>query len=300
MDVSKDETIYDCIIIGAGPGGLQAAIHLARYNRKVLIINHGGGRTTHATRIENYLGQAEITGKKLIEIGLEQINRFNVNLVRGHVTRLEKEHLFSVYTKDEIYSAKYVIASSGASENIPQVKNIYKFFGTSFFTCVDCDGYHTTGKKLLIMGNSVKSTRLAFGMKQMFTDNITLLLTGEKLPADYEELLSEDKIGLIYKNPIEIIGNEVMEGVKFEDGSIVECDAVMSQYGYTLNDGYLKELGIKRDSENIKILTNNNGETSLSGLYALGPLRQGNAQAIIAAGQGAIAAIDINKGMLEI
>ena len=65
------DTLYDCIIIGAGPGGLQAAIYMGRYNRKVLLIDRGGGRTSHARHIENFLSQKAISGKELIALGLD-------------------------------------------------------------------------------------------------------------------------------------------------------------------------------------------------------------------------------------
>lgn len=68
----RDQTLYDCIIIGAGPGGLQAAIYLGRYNRNVLLIDRGGGRTHHAKHIENFLTQKAISGKEIIKLGLEQ------------------------------------------------------------------------------------------------------------------------------------------------------------------------------------------------------------------------------------
>ena len=67
-----EEKIYDCIIIGAGPGGLQAAIYLGRHNRDVLLVDRGGGRTWHARRIENFLSQRTISGKEMVEIGMDQ------------------------------------------------------------------------------------------------------------------------------------------------------------------------------------------------------------------------------------
>ncbi len=70
------EKIYDCIIAGAGPGGLQAAIYLGRYNRSVLIIDRGGGRTRHAKHIENFLSHKVISGQEIIERGIEQANIF--------------------------------------------------------------------------------------------------------------------------------------------------------------------------------------------------------------------------------
>jgi thioredoxin reductase len=63
--VPDKDRVYDCIIVGAGPGGLQAAIYLGRFNRDVLLIDRGGGRTAHARAIENFLTQKAISGKEL-------------------------------------------------------------------------------------------------------------------------------------------------------------------------------------------------------------------------------------------
>jgi flavin-dependent dehydrogenase len=70
-DFMDEEKAYDCIIAGAGPGGLQAAIYLGRFNRSVLLLDKGGGRTYHARHIENFLTQKVISGKEMIETGFE-------------------------------------------------------------------------------------------------------------------------------------------------------------------------------------------------------------------------------------
>ena len=72
--------------------------------------------------------------------------------------------------------------------------------GTSFFTCVDCDRYKTTGKKLVIIGNSISTVRLAFAMKEMFTKDITLILYFFDPPEEYKELLKQEGISLIKSN----------------------------------------------------------------------------------------------------
>ena len=74
----------------------------------------------------------------------------------------------------------------------------------------------------------------------------------------------------------------------------------MSDFGFKLNDGFLAGLPLKKDSRNFKYVTNHNFESSLDGLYIVGPVNTGNDQAIIAAGEGAAAAIDINKRLLNI
>jgi thioredoxin reductase (NADPH) len=292
--------VHDCIVIGAGPGGLQAAIYLGRYNRDVLLIDRGGGRTRHAKHIENFLTQKAISGNELIELGLEQARNFNVLTEKGLVTEVAKGERFEVTTKDTAFRAKFVIVSSGVNDNLPSIDGVYKFLGTGFYTCVDCDGYKTTKKKLLIIGNSIQTVRLALGMREMYTDDVTLLLYFYNPPEDYREELADRHINFIQGEPVRILGEERIEAVELKDGLKIPCEAVMSNFGYKLNDSFLKGLNLKRDSENFKFVTNRYYESSLSGLYIVGPLNTGHDQVVIAAGEGAVAAIDINKRLLEL
>lgn len=295
-----EEKIYDCIIIGAGPGGLQAAIYLGRYNRNVLLIDRGGGRTQHAKHIENFLTQMEISGQAIIETGMEQARSFNVGIKQGLVTKVLRKDYFEVYAGDKEYLSKFVIVSSGVRDNLPQIENLYKFLGISLFTCVDCDGYKTTNKKLVIIGNSIKTVHLAIAMKEMFTKDITLILYTDKAPEEYKEELKDEDIPLIIGRPVKIIGEEKMKAIELQDGSSFECEVLMSHFGFKLNDSFLSELKLKKDLEGFKYIVNSAYESSLSGLYIVGPLNQGNDQAVIAAGEGAVAAIDLKKRLLEL
>jgi thioredoxin reductase (NADPH) len=298
-----ENKVYDCIIIGAGPGGLQGAIYLCRYNRDVLILDRGGGRTQHAKHIENFLTQTAISGRQIIETGLRQAIHFGAEYQRATVSKVlkNKESLFEVYTKDgRTYSSWFVIVSSGVMDNLPDIENLYRFLGKSFFTCVDCDGYSTTGKKLVIMGNSEKTLRLALAMKQMFTKDITVILSSNRTFPDYEEELKEKNINLLIGEPSKLLGQEKMEALELKDGRKIECEAIMSNLGYRLNDEFLLELPLKKDRQGFKYVTGAEYESSLSGLYIVGPLNTGNDQVVVAAGEGAVAAIDINKRLLEI
>jgi thioredoxin reductase (NADPH) len=292
------EKVYDCIIIGAGPGGLQAAIYLGRYNRDVLLIDRGGGRTWHARHIENFLTQKAISGKEIIQLGMEQAKRFNVAIERGTVTAVARNEFFEVATEDKTYLSRFVIVSSGGTENLPPIENVHKFLGAGFYTCIDCDGYRTTGKKLVVLGNSLHTVHLAFGMKEMYTKDITLILYYYQVPQAYTEELEEENIRLVTGKPARIIGDEQIEALELQDGERIECEAIMSNFGYKLNDGFLSGLNLKKDGENFKYVTGRNYESSLNGLYIVGPLT-GNDQAIIAAGEGAIVALELKKRLLE-
>lgn len=298
-----ENKIYDCIIIGAGPGGLQAALYLCRYNRKILLLDRGGGRTSHSKHIENFLTQPAISGKEIIEKGLSQVMHFGAEYQKAVVSKVIKNpnSLFEISTKDgRTLSSLFVIVSTGVMDNLPVVENLHKFFGISFFTCVDCDGFRTTNKKLVIIGNSEKTFRLALAMKQMYTKDITVILYSSLSLPGYEETLREENIGLLIGEPLRIIGQEKMEAFETKDGRKVKCEVIMSNLGYRLNDELLSELPLKKDIHEFKYVTTLNYESSLTGLYIVGPLNTGNDQVVISAGEGAVAAIDINKRLLEI
>jgi thioredoxin reductase (NADPH) len=289
---------YDCIIIGAGPGGLQAAIHLARYNRRILLIDRGGGRTTHAAHIVNYLGLPQVSGRDLVTTGLAQVRSFGVEVIEDIATGIEKSDIFIVHTSNNSFQGRFVLVSAGAVDHLPRLKNLGRFFGKGFYTCIDC--HLTTGKKLVVMGNSINAARLVLGMEQMYTSDITLLLTDFVLPIDYQQMIEEENIPVHSGEPVTLLGEIDLEGIELADGRILSCEAIMATFGWRLNDGFLKELPLDRDHENFKILTNNTNESSLRGLYVVGAMKTGHSQAIIAAGQGATAAIDINQRLLEL
>jgi thioredoxin reductase (NADPH) len=294
-----EQRIYDCIIIGAGPGGLQAAIYLGRYNRKVLLIDRGGGRTTLARNIENFLTRKAISGQEIIDLGMEQAASFGVEIVRGVVGVVRKNRgIFEVTTEREMYRGTFVVVSTGGKENVPDIENVYKFFATTVVTCIDCDGYHFTGKKSLIIGNSIKSANLAMGMREMYSKDMTLVLCTDKLPDDYKEELKDEGIRLVVGRPKRFHGETEVESLEMEDGTIIPCEMVMSHFGFKLNDKFLDGLGLKKESDSRTYQVNRDFESSLQGLYIVGPLC-GHDQVVIAAGEGAVAALDIKKRLLE-
>jgi thioredoxin reductase (NADPH) len=295
-----DDRIYDSIVIGAGPGGLQAAIYLGRYNRDVLLIDRGGGRTSHAHFIENVLTHRLISGMEIIRRGLEQATNFNVQIKTDRVTKIEKDGgLFTVLTAGAVYRSRTVVVSTGVSDIFPPIEHVHRFLGTSYFTCIDCDGYRTTGKKLVVTGNSLNAVNLALAMKQMFAKDTTLIPYEFSLPPSSAEVLADEGIPVVVGKPVRIIGTKVMEGLELEDGTRIACEAVMASFGIRLNDDFLASVSLKKDAGDVHYVTNRVYESSLRGLYIVGPLNTGQDQVVIAAGEGATAAIDINKQLLE-
>jgi len=291
--------VYDCIIIGGGPGGLQAAIYLGRYNRDVLVLDRGGGRTWHAQHIENVLTHPEITGREIIERGIEQAKRFNVQVEHMRVTGLQKDETFAVLTEQGSFRSRFVIAASGVYDILPPIENVHRFLGTSYFTCIDCDGYKTRNKQTIVIGSSLHAYSLALVVKRIFTGNVTFVPFQFNLVPSFAEVLRDEGIPLISAKPVRIIGEGTMEALEFENGQRVPCEAIMSLFGFRLNNDYLAGLDLQKDGVRFKYVTSSTYESSLSGLYIVGPLNTGHDQVIITAGEGAVAALEINKRLLD-
>lgn len=289
--------VYDCIIVGAGPGGLQAAIYLGRYNRKVLLIDRGGGRTTCAKHIENYLGIPLISGRELVRIGRQQAERFGVESVKGTVTRIEKQGDFRVAAGERVFRGTFVVIATGGTENLPPIENIYNYFGTSVITCIDCDGYRTSGRKLVVVGDSAKSVDLALAMRELFTKDITLVLLTDPTLEDHKALLQDAGIELVVGQPRRFVGGPALEGLEMEDGRTIPCEFAYSHFGFTLNDSCLEGLPLERTGTG-KYTVNRHFESTVSGLYVTGPLA-GSDQVVVAAGEGALAALDMKKRLIE-
>jgi thioredoxin reductase (NADPH) len=295
------ETLLDCIVIGAGPGGLQACIHLGRYNFRVLLFHTPGGRTCLAKHLENYLGIPVVSGPDLLETGLAQAKSFGVAIENAKVERVTtREGHFEVIAGGKTYRTRFVIAASGAKETLAPFKNLYRFFGISYYTCMICDGYRTTGKKLLVIDRTVNGVRMSIGMKRMYTRDVTFLAHGFTLAPVYRELLEDEGIGLVEGRPEELLGEKDLEGVRLADGRIIPCEVILGWGGISLNDEYLEGLDLERDPDGFKIVTKGSGESSIPGLFVLGALRHGHSQAIISAGQGAEAAIEISTRIVEL
>jgi thioredoxin reductase (NADPH) len=224
-----------------------------------------------------------------------------VELETAQVSRIAKESDFVVETREGgRYEACTVIVSSGVRDRFPSIEHLHRFLGRGFYTCDNCDGYRTVEKKLLVMGNHINAVRLALGMKRMYTPDVSLLLLIYEPPDDYKESLKEEGITLFKGRPKRIIGEEEVEALELEDGTRIECEAIMSNFGMILNDEFLSGLGLKRDARGGKFQVNHHFESSLSGLYIVGPLNTGHDQVVIAAGEGAVAAIDIKRRILEL
>ena len=294
--------VYDCIIIGAGPAGLSAAIYLGRANKKTLLVYGGPRRTALAAHIQNYLGFIDVSGPELLNRGMEQAEKYGVKIIVAAVKKTrQKDETFEIDTAEGMFSARNIVAASGIDDVLPDIDNIYEFIGETFYTCLDCDGYHLIGRRVCIIGQGDGTARTALAAKQLYTDKIAVC-AGEdsSMGEGYLNRLQREDIRLIQKNAVHINGkNGVVESVILDDDSILECDCILSDMGYARNDSFLSDLQLERSRDGF-IKVDENYESSVKRLYVVGPLNTGPDQVSVAVGEGARCAMHIVETELSL
>src|SRR2546423_6562453 len=143
--------ILDCIIIGGGPAGLNAAMVLGRCLRKVLLFDTGLQRNRFSHGLHNYLTRDGILPVEFIRISRKELNKYSVQFIdkkimKGHKN---KNGFFEVCDEDgTAYYSRKLLVATGLMDNLPEIEGIREMFGISVFHCPYCDGWEVKDKRL--------------------------------------------------------------------------------------------------------------------------------------------------------
>jgi thioredoxin reductase (NADPH) len=299
------DTLYDAIVVGGGMGGLSAAIYLARYGLKCLVIEKGKGRSVWMQDLRNYLGfDPDTPGRDIINHGTKQAIDWGADHLRGYVEDVtdEGDNLavkVKVGKKDSTYPVfrtKYLIAASGVIDLLPQVENmqnVYDYAGYTLHVCMICDGFDMWDQKAVLVAGRESQINAAFVLN-WYTPYISVLTNGQFSVGDDMRQKLADHGYPLYEAPIaQFLGEKhKMSGVKLADGTVVEATTGLINMGSIYHNHYLKNIpGLERDGENL--VTNNMAQTSHERIFALGDLKQGLNQVSIAVADGTLAATQI-------
>ena len=285
--------MYDIIIIGAGPAGISASLYAKRANMNVLVIYKGTSNLENATKIENYYGFPDgITGQDLYNSGIMQAKNLGVDFRVSEVTSIEyQQDCFNVKTPENEYNAKSVIISTGNKKLKPNIKGINEFEGKGISYCAICDGFFYRNKKVAVIG----SGEFAFSEAKMLSNvvkDITILTNGEQI----KSVRNNFKINT--KKIKEIVGNEKVKKIVFEDLTEIDIDGIFIALGEAGANDFAKTLGIITENDNIKV--NENMETNVPGVFACGNITGGLLQVSKAVYEGSKAGLSAVKYVKEI
>ncbi len=152
-------TSADALVVGGGPGGLSAALYLARYNRSVLVFDTGHGRSTRHQTNHNYLGFPDgIATVGLRELARRQLARYdNIRFVHHHVTQIsgDAEQGFVAGAQGgHAWHGRVVVLATGVLDHFPHFPGWEQYVGRSMFWCITCDGYENRGRDILVVGHT--------------------------------------------------------------------------------------------------------------------------------------------------
>ena len=301
---TRRDTVYDAIVVGGGMGGLSAAIYLARYGLKCLVIEKGKGRSFWMQDLRNFVGfDPDTPGRDILQHATKQAIEWGADFLRGFVQEvMEEGETFAVKvkigksdSKEVTFRSKYVIAASGVIDVLPQLENmqnVYDYAGYTLHVCMICDGFDMWDQKAVLLVKTEAQINAAFVLN-WYTPYISVLTHGLKVSDGMKQKLAEHGYPL-YEQPIsEFLGkNHQLSGVKLADGTIVEATTGLVNMGSIYHNQYLKGIqGLEYDGENL--ITNTMCQTSHPRIFALGDLKQGLNQVSVAVADGTLAATQI-------
>ena len=310
------EKIYDLLVIGAGPAGLSAGIYAGRAKLNTLIIEKAefGGQVNKTYEISNYPGARNSNGPKLMEEMRMQAEDFGVNFMSAEVleTSLDGD-IKTIKTDRGEIKGRAVVIATGASPRKLGFKGEQEFTGRGVAYCSTCDGQFFEGLEVFVIGAGFAAAEEAIFLTK-FATKVTVIarepeFTCAKSIAD--KVLAHPKIEVKFNTEIlEANGNEMVNHAKFinnKTGETFEYNAKEEDgaFGIFVFVGYAPQSDLFRGILDVDkygyLVTNENMETNIKGVYAAGDLRPKQLRQIVTAvSDGAIAATMAERYVIEL
>lgn len=309
MEKGKSKA-YEVIIIGGGPAGLTAGLYTARSRFRTLLIESSlfGGQITTTELIENYPGFPKgITGTDLGQLMEEQAKRFGLEMINQEVLEvgLEGEKKI-VRTHEADYEAEVLIVSSGTEYRKLGIPGEEEFIGKGVSFCATCDGAFFQDSRIVVVGGGDSALTEALFLTK-FAREVTIIHRRDALRATkiyQERTFANPKIKFLWNSVMqEIKGDKMVQSilvrnVKTGEVKEFETEGVFLFVGIVPRTKFLK--GLVEMDDGGYVLTNEECETSVKGIFAAGDCRKKLLRQITTAvGDGATAAFAAEKYLEE-
>ena len=298
---------YDCIIVGAGPAGLSASLFLARYLRRTLTFHHNSPRNEYAHGVHGFLGHHGIPPAELLARGRDEVTAHGGLIIEACVNAVEKtsSECFRVSTgpegsEQQVFEARRLLLATGLRDLTPDCPGFREFYGTSVHHCPDCDGYEVRNKRVAVLARG--DNALGFTKNLLTWTKHLTLLTDQSVISDRErEKLAELDVPVRSEAVVGLEGDEStkqLERILFKYGKPLECDALFFNLGTELATNFHETLGCRLDPECDLVWVDQTRQTSVKGVYAAGDITPNSQLAVVAAAEGAMAAIHIHRSLM--
>lgn len=303
---------YDLIVIGGGPTGLTTALYAAREGLEVLVVERSalGGQAGVTERLDNFPGFPDgVSGAEFADRLTRQADRFGVEMLQAQevtALRTEAESRYVVTADGAEYGARAVLIATGSTYRRLDVPGESELIGAGIHFCATCDGPFYKGLPVAVIGGGNSAAEESLFLTR-FASEVTILVRGDTLSASQivaDKVREHSEITVRYNTEVTAFtGDSKLSGITVRDrtsGATEELQpaGVFVFIGLSPNSGWLPA-EIKRDQYGF-VVTSPTLQTSLSGIFAAGDVRQGSTkQAASAAGEGATAALMIREYLRE-
>ena len=304
-----NEQVYDCIVIGAGPAGLSAALFLARYRRRALTFHNSSPRNLYSHGVHGFLGHHGILPAELLERGRNEVKEHGGVIIEACVTkaaRIAEDHFRVVINEEQdgkkTFDARRILLATGLRDLTPDCPGFKDFYGVTVHHCPDCDGYEERDRRIAVLGQGEET--IGFTLNLLTWSNKLILITnGDSSGITDEHLAKLARFHIPVTNQrLRALEGDVeqhkLQRVCFEDGETLTCDALFFNLGTELASDLHTMLGCKLDAECGLVWVDDEQQTSVRGVYAAGDITPQSQLAVVAAAEGAMAAIHVHKSLI--
>lgn len=304
-------TLYDVIVLGAGPAGLTAAIYTARARLETLVITGRmvGGQIALTYQVDNYPGFPDgITGPELAGRMRAHAERFGAKFIEEDAKAVDFSTFpFKVVVGDIEFQSSSVIIATGSVNRKLGLESEERLIGRGVFVCATCDAILYEEKRVVVVGGGDSAVQEALDMAK-FAREVFIVHRRDKLSACMclkQRADGNERVRFLWNTVVqEILGDDRVEGVRLmnrETGDewVMDCDGVLIAIGWEPNTA-LFQGKLELDEEGY-IVSKTGVDTSVNGIYVCGDLNDRRyRQVVTACGSGCMAALEAERHIDEL
>lgn len=276
--------MYDVIVLGKGPAGIQAALYIKRANLNVLVIGKDGGALAKTDKIGNYYGFTQISGPELLEQGYKHAKALDIELIEEEVTGLSFGLEYTVTTTENTYLSKAVIIATGSPRATVKIPNLKELEGKGVSYCAICDAFFYRKKIVGVLGHGDYAAQEAHELVNV-ADEVIVFTNGLEPTGQFDSRVK------FIKNRIKnLVGTDRLQAVTLDNDSTIEINGLF----IALGSASATDLALKIGAlvENNKIIVDEKKQTNVPGLFAAGDCTPGMMQIAKAVGDGCVAGLE--------
>ena len=287
------KAIYDVIILGTGPAGLQAAIHAARKKVSVLVMGKETKSSLFHAHVENFCCLFNVSGEDMLDVGRQQAANFGAEMLEEDVLSVASNGtLFKVVAESgQELKTKTLIVATGTARNKLGVAGEKEYLGKGVSYCVECDANFYKGEDVAVIGGASAAVSGALTLLD-YAGTVHLICGELEVTDSLKAQLEQSTVIVREKAKVkEIAGQNGVEAIVLEDGNRLEVSGVFIELGAKGVMELATHLGVQLDDEMKYIQTNKKMETNIPGIFAAGDICGPPWQMAKAVGEGCVAGL---------